>query len=114
MSTLRTPKQNNGLHLYLKMLSDILNEAGLDQRVVLKPDVAIEWDAKAVKEKLWKPIQKGVCHTDSTKELLTTDIDKVQKVLERHLGEKFGTEHIPFPSMDDVLIRLDYEKRKNR
>ena len=53
----RTRKQNNSIHLYCQQLADTLNDAGLDQRKVLKPEVDIPWDMEDVKEKIWRPIQ---------------------------------------------------------
>ena len=39
--TQRTPRQNRSLHMWLRMVADDLNNAGLDQRKVLKPEIAI-------------------------------------------------------------------------
>lgn len=109
MKTKRTPKQNSSLHLYCKILMEVLNEAGLDQRVVLKPEVDIPWTLKAVKEKLWKPIQEVVLDKESTTELNTDEVSKVYDVLHRHLVDKFGavTEFPQFPSEES---RIDYDK----
>ena len=99
----RTTKQNKALHAYFTLLANTLNEAGLDMRVVLKPEIAIEWTPKTVKEKLWKPIQEALLDKKSTTELLKKqDIDKVYDTLHRHLSEKFGaiSEFPPFPSLD--------------
>jgi hypothetical protein len=94
----RTSQQNRALHLYLTMLSDALNDAGLDQRKVLKPGVSIPWTPSAAKEQLWRPIQVALFQKESTTELdKTKELDKVHEVLMRHLGEKFGIEYIPFP-----------------
>ena len=35
----RTIQQNRALHLYFQLIADRLNDAGLDMRVVLKPDM---------------------------------------------------------------------------
>ena len=39
----RTLQQNKALHKYFEILADTLNEAGLDARVVLKPEIEIPW-----------------------------------------------------------------------
>jgi len=94
----RTSQQNKALHLFFTMLTDELNNAGFDQRKVLKPSVDIPWTPEAVKEQLWKPIQKLMYNKESTTELeKVKEIDRVHEVLMRHLGEKFGLEYIPFP-----------------
>lgn len=100
----RTTKQNRALHLYLKMLADELNAAGLDQRVVLKPEVDIPWDEKATKERLWKPIQRALLMKTSTTNLETHEVGLIFEVLNRHLGEKFGL-HVPFPNEEDTKIK---------
>lgn len=94
----RTSQQNKAIHLFFTMLADELNNSGYDQRKVLKETVDIPWTPEAIKEQLWKPIQKLMYNKESTTELdKVKEIDKVHEVLMRHLGEKFGLEYIPFP-----------------
>ena len=101
----RTSQQNKGLHLFFTMLSDELNNAGYDQRKVLKPSVDIPWTPEAIKEQLWKPIQKLMYNKESTTELdKVKEIDKVHEVLMRHLGEKFGVEYLPFPHDENKIV----------
>jgi hypothetical protein len=102
----RTIQQNRALHLYFQLIADRLNDAGLDMRVVLKPEVEIPWSKESVKEYLWRPIQKISLRKKSTKELSTSDIDKVYMTLNRFLAEKHGVSE-PWPSFDDLLERMD-------
>lgn len=95
----RTIQQNAALHAFFAMLANALNDAGLDQRKVLKPSVSIPWTPGAVKEHLWRPVQQAMYQKNSTTELNKhEEITGVHKTLMRHLGEKFGVEHIDFPS----------------
>lgn len=105
----RTKAQNDSLHLFCKLLSQSLNDAGLDQRKVLKPSISIPWTPIAVKESLWKPIQKAMFNKDSTTELEKNsgEIDDVHAVLMRELGKTFHVEFIPFPSKYEVDQRND-------
>lgn len=100
----RTLTQNGAVHLWFHMLANALNDAGLDMRVVLKPSVEIPWTEQAVKEFLWRPIQKAMLNKDSTTELTTKELTEVEQVLSRHLGEKHGI-HVPFPSIDSQLLK---------
>ena len=101
MEKLRTNRQNAALHLFFRMLAEKLNEAGLDMRTVLKPGVDIPWNAKTVKEYLWRPIQKVYLGKHSTTALEKNgEIDKVYEVLNRHLSEKFGVNLPDFPSIE--------------
>jgi len=98
----RTKKQNDSLHLYFQQVADTLNDAGLDMRVVLKPDVEIPWSKESVKEHLWKPIQRIYLAKKSTTELETEDVNEVYRILDRHLAEKFG-KLIDFPSVESLI-----------
>jgi hypothetical protein len=102
----RTTQQNKALHLFFTHLAEELNNAGLDMRKTLKPEVSIPWSSKTVKEYLWRPIQKAQLGKESTKDLETVEIDKVFETLTRHLGEKFGLE-LEFPSIEAKLRERD-------
>jgi len=85
--TQRTDRQNRALHLWLTMLADALNAAGLDQRKVLKPSVSIPWTPEAAKEQLWRPIQEAMFGKRSTTELARGEVGRVEEVLTRHLAQ---------------------------
>lgn len=97
----RSIKQNASIHKLFSDIADTLNEAGLDQRIVLKPEVSIPWNLESVKTSLWKPIMRAATHKDSTTELDSVEIDKVYDILMRHLGEKFGV-FVEFPSDESL------------
>lgn len=101
----RTIKQNRALHLYFKLIADTLNDAGLDMRAVLKPDVHIPWNMNSVKDYLWRPIQKIQLGKVSTTELTTKDIDVIFDTMNRHLANH-GV-HEPFPSFEEILLKMD-------
>lgn len=112
--TQRTSQQNKGLHLFFTMLADELNNSGYDQRKVLKETVDIPWTPEAIKEQLWKPIQKLMYNKESTTELdKVKEIDKVHEVLMRHLGEKFSVEYIPFPVDEHRVMENIAPKKHN-
>ena len=93
----RTHKQNNALHVYCRMLSEALNDAGYDMKKTLKQEAEIPWTTELVKQYLWKPVQEAVTGIDSTSTAGTEDYDKVHQVLSKHLSEKFNV-YIPFPA----------------
>lgn len=97
----RTLQQNKALWKYFTQLAEMFNDAGKDQRVVLKPHISIPWTKEAVHDQIWIPIQKAMYSTDSTTELLKQEqIDKIHKVIHRELGTNHGIDYIPFPSND--------------
>lgn len=99
--TQRTIQQNKSLWKFYELLATELNEAGLDQRKVLKESIQIPWSKQSIHDFLWIPIQEAVLKTDSTTDLSTKDIDEVYNTLNRHLGEKFSV-HVPFPSESEI------------
>jgi hypothetical protein len=101
----RTLKQNNALHLWFEFLAAALNDAGLDQRTVLKPGVDIPWTAEAIKEQLWRPMQVAMLQKKSTTDLETPEVGQVEEVLIRHLVKSFGQFFEPpnFPSIEQLV-----------
>lgn len=96
----RTLQQNKAIHKYCSLLAKELNDAGLDMKVVLKPEVDIPWNGESVKEYLWRPIQKYLLQKQSSTELETDEVSKVYDVVNRLIGEKHGI-HVPFPEDPD-------------
>jgi len=82
-------------------LSDILNENGLEMRVVLKPEYELWWNKQSVKTHLFKPLMHVMYDKWHTADLTTKEIDKVFEMLQKMLGEKFGLE-IVWPSIEET------------
>lgn len=99
----RTILQNKALHKYFELLANALNDAGLDMKAVLKPDVDIPWTKESVKNHLWRPIQDIMLGKESTTEMSTKDPSEIYHVLDRHISEKFGV-HVEWPSDEPPLI----------
>lgn len=109
----RTPAQNNALHLYCQMLADALNNAGLDMKAVLKPDVDIEWTTQSVKDYIWRPIQIKLYGKRSTTKLLKNkgEIDNIHEHINRYLANNpatSGLDYIAFPAENEP--KIDYPK----
>ncbi len=95
----RTTLQNKALYAFFKILAEELNNAGLDMRKTLKPNIDIPWTPNTIKEYLWRPIQITQLQKQSTTELTTGEVTQIYETLNRHLGEKFGL-HVLFPSKE--------------
>jgi len=93
----RTITQNKAMYKYFELLAEALNDAGLDMKQVLKPEVDIPWTKDSVKNHLWRPIQQVMMDKESTTEMSTADPGDIYLVLNRHIGEKFGI-YVPWPS----------------
>lgn len=96
----RTLTQNRALHLWFRLLAETLNDAGLDMRQVIREEVEIPWTESAVKEYLWRPVQKAMLQKQSTTEANRTDYTEVRDVIARHLGQRFGVEVPEWPSVE--------------
>lgn len=99
----RTLSQNAAIHKLFSLLSDDLNEKGLDMKVVLKPSYQIWWTPQMVKEHLWKPLQEVMYQKKSTTELETKEVDRVFEQLAKILGEHHGIE-MSFPSIETEAL----------
>lgn len=66
-------------------------------RKVLKPSASIPWSAESAKEQLWRPIQKAMFEKESSADLSKLEVGEVEKVLTRHLQEKFKVEIPEWP-----------------
>lgn len=86
----RTAKQNSSLHKYCEKLAEALNEAGLDMRKVLKPEIDIPWTKYSVKDQLWRPIQQAMFGKASTTKPTTKEYQEIYKVLDHHMAAKHG------------------------
>ena len=82
------------------MLAKELNDAGLDMKKTLRPDIDIPWTCELAKSYLWKPIQKAVIDKESTTKADRSEYTKVYEVLNRHTAEKFGI-CVPWPSKEN-------------
>ena len=93
----RTNLQNAALHKYLSLLAEELNNAGLDMKKALKPEVDIPWTTDSAKEYLWRPVQKAITKQDSSTKPSTKDYVHIYEVLSRHMVDKFGI-NVQWPS----------------
>ena len=110
----RTDSQNRAMWLFMTRLAESLNDAGLDMKVVLKPQISIPWTKDSIHDYLWIPIQKALYGTDSTTFLHKIEqVDKVHKVIMRELADKHGVEYIEWPNDPEISPLKDkiYEKK---
>jgi len=108
-SDLRTAAQNRALHLWFRQLADALTEKGADIKTTIRADVP--WTPDAVKELIWRPVQRALIKRSSTRALKKSDIDPVVNAINKLLGERFGV-HVPFPSIDEIIFRMNFEAQK--
>lgn len=96
----RSAAQNNALHMWLGRLAKELNDAGLDMRVVLKPEVHIPWTLYSAKDHLWRPVQRAICGKDSTVDPERGEYIQIYQTISRHLSQSNGFTAPEWPSND--------------
>jgi hypothetical protein len=98
----RTPLQNNSLWKYCEMLAEKFNDSGYERIItskVLSKAVEVPWSKVSVKEDIWNPVMFAVTGATSSRDLGTADVDKVYRVIHRHLASNMGIS-VAFPSKD--------------
>jgi hypothetical protein len=96
----RTTLQNKAIHKYCAMLSEALNEAGLDMKLVLSKlskKAQIPWTPNSVKERLWRPVQINTFGKESSASLNTDEVGAVYEALNVVTCEQLGV-GVSFPS----------------
>jgi len=95
----RTGKQNNSIHLYCDLLRETMNDAGLDQRLVMskmKEGFLVPWTQESVKRVFWHNIQKTMFNEESTKKLTTEQVSDVYRIIDKWTSENLNIS-LPFP-----------------
>jgi len=92
---MRTVQQNKALHVWCKMIADILNANNLYMTGVFGNE--IEWTMELVKTQIIKATIKKVFDVDSTTKLKRKEIDQMIDFITLAFGSK-GVEIPPFPS----------------
>ena len=103
----RTTLQNSALHLLFTIISNQLNEMGVEFKYFgLKGQVLhTRHTPNIVKEHVWKPIQKALFDIESTTKINTEQINEIVDVLAKFFGERgIGIE---FPNREHLKRLLD-------
>tara|TARA_R110002074_G_scaffold307570_1_gene478418 strand:- start:840 stop:1217 length:378 start_codon:yes stop_codon:yes gene_type:complete len=102
----KTDAQRSAVHLWIREVAGVLNDAGLEKRVVIealgKRGIDMPWSEESFKADIYKPIFQSVFAKESTEEASTTDHDKIYNGLIRWFGQEFGVELPPFPSQENA------------
>ena len=86
----KTKSQKDVFQLWCGLLAEQLNDAGLDQRVVLaamKDGFEIPWQGVTIHENLWNPIQAAVIRKAFAKDLPVDEYNNVYNILHKWLSE---------------------------
>ena len=98
----RTTRQNSALHLLFTIISQQLNELGIEfQYFGLKGKVlSVIHTPNLVKNHVWRPIQISLFNIQSTTKINTEQINQIVDILGKYFAEKGVV--IQFPSKDQI------------
>jgi len=93
-----TSSQRNAAWKYIDLKVTQLNDAGLEMRKVLKPEVSLPWTKESFHDHVWIPIQKALYGTESMRDLKKLQVSRIHEVIEREMAQNHGLDQIAFPS----------------
>ena len=102
----RTNLQNRSLHLYFKLIANALNDAGIDQRILMNSfKYGFKVPNTEVSTKMLFQRIAGVIHgEDKTHRLSTKEIQQTYEAMDMGLSQKHGV-HIPWPSLEEQMMQ---------
>ena len=97
----RTLQQNKSLHLFFTMITEQLNELGIEYRYFgLKgQELELMYTPELVKLFFWKPIQVALFDFESTTKLTTEQMNKIIDVIVKFFGDKGVV--LEFPNIEN-------------
>ena len=98
----RSPTENKALHLWMKHISDGLNELGETFHYfgVFGKEFEMRFTENIIKEFIIKPLIKTLFNIDSTTKLTTDNINELIDVINKYMGLK-GL-YLPWPSIQSM------------
>ena len=102
----RSSNQNRALHLYFRIISDQLNEMGMEFNYmgISGQTYATRFTPEIIKEYTWRPIQKALFNVKSTTKINTKEINEIAEVISRFFEER-GID-IEFPSIELLMNKF--------
>ena len=103
LSDNRSSKQNRALHKLFTIMSEQLNEMGLEFQYcgVKGSMLSTRYTPEVVKNYFWRPIQMALFDIESTKHINTIQINEIVDVISKFFGERGVI--IEFPSVEMLM-----------
>ena len=103
----RSLQQNKALHKFFGLISDKLNEMGIEfvYTGLKGNELRMQYTPDIVKDFFWRPIQKTLFDIDSTTEINTKQMNEVVDVITLFFADKGVV--IEFPSIDNINYDKD-------
>ena len=103
----RTTKQNSALHMLFTIISEQLNEMGVEFQYsgISGKSFSTRHTPNLVKEFVWRPLQIALFDIKSTTKINTQQINEIVDVLAKYFAEKGIV--IQFPSKEQIENMID-------
>jgi hypothetical protein len=89
VSPKRSDSQNGAMWLWAEQVATYLNDCGLDQRIVLT-SASINWTKSAVIDQMWRPVEKALIGSDSTRDMSKVQVSDIYETIVRHVASSQG------------------------
>ena len=90
-TTKRSPAQNSGIHIFCREQAGSMNDSGFTQRIFwqqAREGFEVDWSETAVKEIIWRPVQKALGFEVSTTKLEKSEVNSVYENICRGFSDK--------------------------
>ena len=101
----RTQTQNRCLHAWCETISEMMNDAGIDQRDLVgrfKKGFTIPTQPHMIKD-IFRAVGLALYKKASTRDLTTIEIQEVHKIVDQRFGEVTGVS-ASWPSYDSLIF----------
>lgn len=101
----RSSRQNASLHLYFTMISQELNELGMEFNYtgIKGMNISTRYTPDIIKDFFWRPLQITLFDIKSTTKINTKQINEIIDIISKFFAEK-GV-YLQFPSMESLIER---------
>ncbi len=106
IKNVRTNQQNRALHLFFTILSEQMNEMGMEYTFfgIKGTQITMPYTPAIIKEFIWRQIQMALFGIESTTKINTEQINAILDVLTKHFGE-MGIE-VSFPNKFELYLKM--------
>jgi len=101
----RTSSQNRSLHVFVRWISQALNEAGISMTEFYKEGADMMWTPDSVKDHIWRVVQKAAYGKDSSAKLTTAEHSRVVTEVQQIVSRKGVL--VNYPNEQDLINNID-------
>ena len=103
----RSGAQNRALHKYFGLISEQLNEMGMEfvYTGIRGKELSMPYSSTIVKDYFWRPLQIHLFKKESTTQITTKEMNEIIEIIGKFFAEK-GVD-LPFPSIESIMSHYE-------